>query len=63
MKAMQSATKSIARGKLSLTIVEASIAAHALPSVISNGAFQSYVSLVCNKQMFKTACAQGNLGA
>jgi Ca2+-dependent lipid-binding protein len=63
MKALHSASKSSTRGKLYLTIVEAQITAHALPSVISNGSFQSYVSLVCNKQMYKTACAQGNLGA
>lgn len=59
---VQKASSAARTGWLQLTIVEASIAAHALPSVIQNGAYQSYISLVYNKGMYKTASAQGHLG-
>jgi len=45
-----------------LKIVEAELQTHALPVLCNNNTFQSYVSVVYNKQMFKTASAQGQIG-
>jgi hypothetical protein len=42
--------------------VEAELQTHALPVLCNNNTFQSYVSIVYNKQMFKTASAQGVIG-
>jgi len=46
-------------GKLSLKIVEATIAQTALPQATCKNAFQSYISIVYNSQLFKTSAAQG----
>jgi len=47
---------------LSLKIVEADVQPQALPVLCNNNTYQSYVSIVYNKQMFKTASAQGIVG-
>jgi hypothetical protein len=44
-------------GKLSLKIVEATIAQSALPQATCKNTFQSYISIVYNSQLFKTSAA------
>lgn len=48
-------------GKLSLKIVEATIAQSALPQATCKNTYQSYISIVYNSQIFKTSAAQGNV--
>ena len=47
--------------KLSLKIVEATIYPQALPIATCKNTYQSYISVVYNNQIFKTASAQGNV--